>query len=291
MNSAIEHAVSNRDMSSFFMSVGTGLALETFFEPISNRIDDDRTIARENIDKYKIHYFNIVTLIRNIVRSISSTKLRTVVVTSKEGAKVVCDSLISELDILFDLYDDKNCIPIIFIPDYDNLLSKIDNTHELNKAKLEMKYFTDLVIDMFKKHNNNGGVSITVIETKYKLPTSSDNILLTSHIALDLLNGKFSRRLFLLESHTGKIKSKLEFNTKYHSIGKYSKEVFPFTDSLLFLLGDSTYIKPIKFSLRAELALTAMKNKWTNHTSESRINTVIRKFVTDNNLKDTRNIY
>ena len=46
----VELLIEKRDMSSFMVSVGLGLMLETFFDPFTTRIDDERKVNKVDIN-------------------------------------------------------------------------------------------------------------------------------------------------------------------------------------------------------------------------------------------------
>lgn len=85
----IELLIEKRDMSSFMVSVGLGLMLETFFDPFTTRIDDERKINKVDVNKFKIHYYNIYTMIRNIISAISNADFKKIVLKHKDTLKYI----------------------------------------------------------------------------------------------------------------------------------------------------------------------------------------------------------
>ncbi len=259
------------------VSVGLGLMLETFFEPTTARIDDSRVVSKIDVNKYKIHYFNIYTMLRNIISAISSTEIKKMVLTDKAVSKYLLDTLLTELEIVNDIYSTCTCKPVVYVQDYGKVYDNIENAvtvSSMNDNKAHMQNIFDKVVKEFSKLQYTPMESIYV---KCKLPSSSEYTLITTHIAFDLLNVKYIRKLSLIESHTGVIKDKSKFNTKYHAIGsKFDKTMFPFTEQLFYILGDNNLIKPMKFKVRAELCNIAMEKKWTSFTSEERVNKVLK---------------
>jgi len=281
MNSRLNSVLDNRDTTSFFISVGTGLMLETLFEPSTNRIDDSRVVEKIVVNDFKVHYYNIFTLIRNILHSVSNSELKRYLLKDSNGPSAVVEVLITELEIIKELYSNTSCKPILFIPTYKTVYSKVSNVinpADMNDAKLHQHNFNLMCVKIFNlSHYNN----IDIIKADYKLPIVSGNSLITTHYTFDLLNVLNNKRLFLLESHTGRLKDKSMFNTKYHNLGKLDKTVFPFNEILLYILGDNTLIKPFKFKVRSELHKLAMDKKWTSFTSEAKIKTNIKTSMKD----------
>ncbi len=281
MNGTTMKILGDRETTSFFMSVGTGLMLETIFEPLTNRIDVSRDIIKIPINEYKIHFYNVETLIRNIIQSVKHPEARKYVLKDTNGPSAVVETLISELEVLKELYANSTCKPIVFIASYQSLyknLIKMNNNQELSIPKLAMRNFVDTVIKIFKLSGYN---NIDIQKIDYKLPVVSGKSLITTHITFDLLNVNKNRNLFLLESHTGKLKDRSLFYTKYHTMGKLDLTVFPFQELLLYIIGDGTIIKPLKFKVRSELHDIAIEKKWTTFTTLARIRSNIKDGLSD----------
>lgn len=284
-----ELIIDKRDMSSFMVSVGLGLMLETFFEPFTTRIDDERKIVKQDINKYKVHYFNIYTMIRNIFSAIQSKESKEYVLKDNRSPNYILKSLLNELLLLHDIYEFTKCIPILYVPNYKDILDDVPNSikpesySELNKSIHDL---TEKVVKMF---NNLKDIPISVVKIKTDLPRSSDNTLITTHIPYDLLNVNRISKLYLVESHTGTIKDKNKFNTKYHDIGsRYDKTMFPFNETLLMVLGDNVLIKPYKISFRYLLADAAIQDKWTVFTSENRCKVILNKVEMEFNARSIK---
>lgn len=111
----IELLIEKRDMSSFMVSVGLGLMLETFFDPFTTRIDDERKINKVDVNKFKIHYYNIYTMIRNIISAISNADFKKIVLKHKDTPKYILNSMMNELLLLHDIYEPTKCEPILYL--------------------------------------------------------------------------------------------------------------------------------------------------------------------------------
>ena len=91
--------LTNRTMSSFPLSIGTALAMETFF---NNRIlpyDPERQIPdRVDVSLYSTIYINVGTLLRNLMGALPPEAVVTVDVTS------VIDTLYTEIEVIESLF-------------------------------------------------------------------------------------------------------------------------------------------------------------------------------------------
>ena len=81
-----------RSMSGFPVSIATGMALETVFEPIQNVYDENR-VAPDRIDlnTYNNYIFNVSTILRNITSSIPSGEIFLI------PKKDILDTLLDEI--------------------------------------------------------------------------------------------------------------------------------------------------------------------------------------------------
>ena len=108
-----------RTLTSFNVSVGTGLALESLFEPIAPRYDTTRDIPNKiKLDKYDYHLFNLMTLVRNIAGSLPGSIPFDVVVKDK----LFLSTLENEINQMNSLYINTNCKLGFFYQDYPKVV-------------------------------------------------------------------------------------------------------------------------------------------------------------------------
>ena len=266
-NNKNQHILDTRVMTSFPVSIGTGIALEALFEPREARYADDMpTPDKIDINKYKTHYFNAYTLIRNIVASIATTDSRDAFIKSGDSIMLLATALLDEWFYITDLYKDTTCIPVLFKPDYRPVLKNIENSRyntESKQKELETLYLQ---------------VILTLVQNdkefkldSYKLKADTSSVLLLSHYTLDLFNVKNVSNLDLLESHTGKVRKKSEFNKKYNKTKRIDVANLPFLEKLYYLLGGGVLITPINIKQRNSLFKIAIDKRWNKFTSESKI--------------------
>jgi len=279
----IDYILMSRATSSYGVSVGTAMVLESIFEPTAIRIDDTRMApVKVNIRQYTHHYFNVQTLVRNIINSVP-TMSRDQLLKDSNGWKFVLDTLWTEFDIILSLYVDTGCTPVVYVPSYRDVAKNMDTFNDMSKLKGFKLNLAVLVEDITLAITKGKlETDMTMIVGKHQLPRSNTKTLITTHVALDLLNYKRITKLELLESHTGKLKTPKEFNSKYHKMGKNDMSIFPFQEKLLYVLGDDTYIGIQPLKIRQALYNIAVENKWTPFTSESK---VMAGVVKDTQLK------
>lgn len=267
----------DRIYSSFPLSIGTGIALESLFSNTIDRYDPKRVIPNKlNVDDYKYHYFSLYTLARNIISS-SNHKNKLEVITNKGFLPTVLE----EINIINSLYINTKCKPVIYFPDYEKI-SKYLNAGKDTQAS---KAFEEIIMIRNALKKIPSLSSLEVI-TDIKLPKVQEKALITTSMSVDLLNVHNVRQLALLESHTGKLKLPIDWNTKYHPIGTKPMAVFPFLENLLFVLGDKTTVNPMKLGIRLQLFQLAFDNNWTGKTTQDKVmfdlnkNIELKKIIT-----------
>ena len=98
-------------------------------------------------------------------------------------------------------------------------------------------------------------------------PKGQHDTLILTHYPADLLAYKDFPLLNLLESHTGKIKGRLEWYTKLN--GK--PEQIPFNKAFLTLFGDGYMFAPLDRKVRKVVLNTAEKYHWRQDTTMDRV--------------------
>jgi hypothetical protein len=98
--------------------------------------------------------------------------------------------------------------------------------------------------------------------------TETRRCLMLTHFAFDLLARNFPQ-MSLLESHTGKIKTKHQFYTKYHD-GKNLQNI-PFYCGLMQVFGDSEHFRPMQKGVRDTILAIADKYSWSQVTTSAKV--------------------
>lgn len=267
--------LNDRSMSSFSLSIGTGIMFETIFKPTHEVYDPARPKQKMiNINEYKYHYINLYTLIRNILSAIDHRN-KDLILKSINAKKTILAVVEEEIGIIKDLYRFYDTEPVFFGSNYKAFLRAHDNNKfNSDKIKLDLSVTLSVLDALLPDYKSSNDFKII---TKNK----SDKVLLTTHFACDLLNKDYN--ITLLESHTGVIKTKKDFNTKYKKFGKWDLTIFPFNEKLLHIFGDTGMLNSESISIKKRLCQVASDKKWNFMTSDSKIATDIN---TDKELKD-----
>ena len=264
-----------RTTTSFGVSIGTGLMLESLFSPTQPRYDDMREIPEKvHLNKYNGWIINIYTLIRNILGSLTEKiDLKDV---SKENLKQILAVVREEIYIIQSLVmssGDLNSQYVrIFIPKYDDLFEKFNRGKNMEKGTgvKNAKTGVDLFKKLIDKDEYKASLNSFILEPKYGYKIDKDytnNVLITKSFSLDLLQ---DLNMTLLESHTGVLKTQPQFYTKFSkSSNDYSP--IPFNDLTLFLLGDTSLVKGWSAKVKTKISSVATEKKWTYRTTKDKV--------------------
>lgn len=280
--------LSSRAMSAFPLSIGTSLAFESIFDGTQTPYDPTRKIPEKiNIDKYNILLINIATLVRNIVGSIPTKDAeqitpKALVVTLEEEIRCIFD--------IFKMYDPVGKTSLYF---YSRNYSLIEKTFSRSSIVRFYKPNTEKQLLLYNQIHS----TISILRKKidfdfvhYDLgvslyPKSLSTALIFTHIPYDLLVYDNFQTLNLLESHTGLLKTKKDFWTKYYDSKKLDLSNIPFQRKLLAIFGDHVMFKPTHIKIREDIIDLSKKCNWTAISSISKINMDFNTRLADLGIK------
>lgn len=252
--------IQEREMSGFPVAVGTGLALETLLKPVMEVLDPEREFEElKDLSKYDVVIFNVLTLLRNIQSSLSKE------VADKIKIERYLATLIDEINFIKDIFANYGIEARFYYNTYkfyiDNYPDRIRKATTPNQ--LRTKQIEDYCIKNIERYTDNVNKFSQLV--KYG---DVRNVLLFSHVPCDLLSHGLYRKLELLESHTGKIKTLKDFNSKYYPIPREDMSNLPFFEYLLTQFGDKVMFKPQPIKKRKELMATLERLRVNPMSSE-----------------------
>ena len=231
----LEKILTNRTTTSFGVSIGTGLMLESVFKPTHERYDTERVIPTHvDLKNYDGWLINGYTLIQSLLLS-------------------------NNLDENFIM---------LFVPKYEKLIKRFNISKDTS-----VKYITnnETIHKLFRQplmSTSEQIAKLTTVEDKVVASYAGFKYLLTSHYTLDLLQ---SNKWTLLESHTGVLKDNHLWYTKYHAFGTNDLSHLPMVDLLLFMLGDDQLVVGMPRKIKSELYKISIEKKWTFRTTRDKI--------------------
>lgn len=267
-----------RTMSGFPLSIATGLAFESIFQTTEPVFDLTREVPEHiNLSNYQEFYINISTLFRNLMGSLGKED------AARVNSLQLKEALMGEIEVIqsLGLNEGSGRTKIIFyVCEYKKLESKANKfvvvrRDETTNQKIYRELHNQTVklilaelgeSDTLRVFDSELATIVKGAKTTMQIKTTA---LVLTHIAYDLLSYKHFTTLDLIESHTGKLKKRHEWYTKYLN-GK-ELNMFPFTEGLLCVFGDSESFRPMDFRLRKELVELAKANRWSPATSREKI--------------------
>lgn len=259
----------SRETSGFPLSISTGLALETFFTPIQAVYDDpNRTVApKSDISKYNQFWVNVATLYRNLI---ASSKPLTVIGSSIMS---IAELLIQEMEVIESLLKTEGmgvCSPHFYFVDYKKVFNSVHPSIKQRAVGSPNLKQLDYIFESVKEYILKNKPECKLHDPKL-IPKANTKAVFLTHYPYDLLSYKYFSNLDLLESNTGKIKSRPLWNSKYYPVSKADLSNLPFMRTLLMILGDRSLIQPNIFKLRDLIVTAAHTRRWTPVTTREKV--------------------
>ena len=254
-------AIAERAIGQYPASIATSLALES-----ANGIHPEIKVRSPPVREFQELWVNLRTLYRNFMGSLDRTAAKTV--GAADIALVILEEMETISSVMREAVGDKFAVHY-YLSDYGGLelkypraLIRTDNTDlQREYTSLQNQALTK-VLQLVEP----GLIYVFNREIKPPHPTKA---LILTHYAYDLLSHKSFQELVLVESHTGAIKRKAQWYTKYHD-GK-NLSMIPFREDLLQVFGDSETFRPQPASWRKALIDTATKYSWSQVSTKDRI--------------------
>jgi len=266
-----------RTIGALPLSIGTSMALESIFLRPAPSYDPLRKVPNTvKISNYTEIWINIQTLIRNIAQSVD--RIRYMECNSLH----VLEILNTEIDIITSLFQNEGsgvCLPIFYYCTYHTLKARHKNRVKFRESTTVIQRSYDLKEEQVLTRLNKSTDSIRVLDSELK-PHHRSSALIMTHIPYDLTSYDQFRQLDLLESHTGVLKTRTTWNTKYAAFGQDSLSHLPFLEELLLIFGDKNHLEPQHRKTRQMVYDISLKAKWTPFFRADRVHESYRTFIT-----------
>lgn len=248
--------LTNRAMSGFPVSIGTGLALETLFQPTQDVIDESRDVIKmEDLSQYSLYVFNLSTLLRNLISTLPSKELFRI------PRKEILATLVDEMDFITNHFDAQSIEVKFYVHTYKFVKDVYRDPKYLRKPSTDQQHLIESITEYcLEKLKKEESVSTFHKDIKYE---KQDSVLLFTHVPFDLLSHGRFMKLDLLESHTGLIKTRKDWWSKYYPIPREDMSFMPFHEYALSVFGDRVMFKPAPLAERKSL-LESMRKKGVN---------------------------
>lgn len=265
----MSNTLAERELGTLPISIATAMAIDGLY----NRHPDLKASPKLPALKANIMYVNGRTIFRNIHGAIGDKDK-----ANKVTAKQYAETILQEVDELRSvLRQEVHPIELVmYLPSYKSI------ARYMGKGELR-----PLNTDNQKVYNRLENDSMQEIYNTYKdvkekpfLEVDMDinvkdyqNIFILTHLPVDLLNVKNAADVFLVESHTGRVKPKDQWYTKFHA---ERNPTIPFNKATLLFFGDSGGLfKPQHVKARKRLIEISRDRKWNAFTTVARMLTGI----------------
>ena len=253
---------SSKVIGSFPISIGTSLALESLFEGPLPPYDPDRKIPNKiNINEYEILLININTLFRNLLGADKN-------ILNNKPYKIL-DLILEEVELIREIFKDKGAKePIYYNNDYSFIKDHGCQARIRKHQKNEEVFYQYLLKQLDgKSYFNFRGM----IKSTHNKP------LIITHHPWDLLSYKNYQQLDLLESHTGVLKKRKDWWSKYHKVGRANMSHLPFNKSLLTIFGDNYDTLGMDLLTRKTVLAIGERERWHPLTTEAKVINDLKK--------------
>lgn len=261
--------LAQRTTSAIPCSIGTSLALESIFNGTQEAYDPAREIPqRINISDYEEFWINLSTLFRNIIGSLPKDAMLHLF------ARDIATTIHEEIDLIVSLVKDSNPNTKLtfYACDYSVLQHKYANKHVAFRTDNTdgQKFYSKLLGDTLKVIFKPPYDTTLIKSFKAKLvPNGKPKALILTHCAYDLTSSGAFKDLHLIESHSGKLKTKAQWYTKY-SDGK-DLVMIPFLEGLLPVFGDNEIFRSMGYKVKKEIIDLAKEKNWTSVTTKEKV--------------------
>jgi hypothetical protein len=254
--------LANRAVGQYPISIATSLAIESL-----NGIHPEIVVTKPPILKYPRLWINVRTLYRNLMGAVERENQG--LLLPPEIAQTVSEEMDSIPSIVNEVTGGKTDVVYYFSNmsgmerKYKHATLRRDTTEKQKEYTLIMQN----VVDLLLKHHSD---EIRGFDLKIK-PHNNETgrTLLLTHIPYDLVSWQHFDHLTLIESHTGALKERAQWYTKYENGKELS--MIPFREDFLQVFGDKETFRPMDIRLRRDLIAVATKYHWTAVTTREKI--------------------
>lgn len=255
--------IHNRSLGKYPLSIATSLAIES----LTNTHDEIKH-KLPPLQDTDVLYVNLRTLVRNIHGAVPTPQRHQLY------AHEVEEALYSEMATIAEL------VAPVRVVYYASDMDLTKYRHALIRkqhTKLQAQYegmSVKAIASVLGHFKLNPTTQYTVEHFKLKIKVKEKNLkgIILTHFPIDLLVYTEFKSLLLLESHTGVIKDRSLWYTKYFN-GNKTEGInrIPFTEKFLQIFGDKETFSPMNQKFREDLLALAKRYNWTYLTTDDKV--------------------
>lgn len=261
-----------RELGQYPLSIGTSLALEGLYKkhPQQPKLPPDH----KQISQL---WINVRTVIRNFYASMTREEANSAPLS--QSVELVMNEL-KAISTIVQQEPSRQLQVVFYISDLDELRWEFRRSRFTEYNTERKSFYHHLEVYTLKQLLQIAEDESIKIETVRRTPSmSSEVVALLTHYPHELFwRFKFAA-LFLLESHTGKLKPYSQWYTKLKNIK--AEDHIPFNRLTYQIFGDGVVLEPMAQSLRQEVKDIAEARKWTAITTIAKIKDDIKQYGSD----------
>ncbi len=252
----------------FPLSIATELAIES-----ACGTHPDLKVRSAPILEFDEFWVNLRTIFRNFMGALDPDVARGVMPVHIAGA------LMEEMDIIelaIGNYSNGRCKVVFYLSNYKDMERHYrharvrgDSTDKQKSYRATMNSTMENLLEMIPERIRGSDLHIG------DKTTHNTVALILTNYAFDLLSNRSFKDLVLLESHTGHIKERAQWYTKYQNGKELS--MMPFREDLLQVFGDSETFSPMDIKLRKSLIEIAVLKRWSATTTTDKIRASLKE--------------
>lgn len=251
----------DREVGQFPLSIGTSLALEGLLH-----IHPNQPRQPSGYKSIRTVWVNLRTLIRNLHAAMTAEKARKL--KYEDATFVIMEELKTIPEVLRQ--HGRNIDVVFYYSDLNELKWMFPKAL-YTKPKTERQIYYDtyerMVLSMLLTHLREQGMPVTAVKRNPENVNAVAAIL--THYPHELLWKPQFERLFLLESHTGKLKMYNHWHTKLNGIKEETP--MPFNQYTLQVYGEGVLFMAQPKTIRDELKQLSEYRRWSAVTSYEKV--------------------
>ena len=261
-------AIRERAMGKFPLSVATSIALESatgYPDPTNGKITNNTLVLYDEL------WINLKTLFRNICGCLPPN-------SGKPSVEDLVIAMLNEIKVIKDIVQrNSQAKAIFYVSNYKRLDSIYKHVELRRDNTSKQKEFTQTMESVIQKIINRTpkGSDWFYLFDHFLEPKAKKRALILTHVPYDLISAHNFHLLDLLESHTGHIKNKTLWFTKYFQGNDLPP--IPLTHYLLPVFGDKEMFRPLNVKSKEAMIMLIKGNGWNALTTDAKMKNDIKK--------------
>lgn len=257
-------------LGKFPLSVATSIAMES---AVGHQDPTNGKRTSNVLVSYEEFWVNLKTLFRNICGALPKG-------SATPPRDELAIAVLNEIRVIKEIVErNSQAKACFYVSNYAGLETKYrqielrrDNTPKQKEYTQVMEAVLQKVINQLPKKNDYFFLFQRELEPKTK-----KRVLILTHVPYDLVSAPHFASLDLLESHTGLVKTKALWYTKYFQGNDLPP--LPFTHYLLPVFGDREMFRPLNIKAKEDVLALAEKCGWHPLTTDEKLKFDIKKLT------------